>query len=83
MTSKTNSILDELQDICREVFEDPTLVLTPETTAKDVPNWDSFNHLNVVVAAEQRFGIRFRTSEVESLRNVGDFIDVIRTKQKY
>ncbi len=75
-------ILTELQDICREVFENPGLTLTESTTAEDVPHWDSLNHLNVVAAAEQRFGIRFRTSEVEGLKNIGDFVCLVAAKQK-
>lgn len=76
-----NDVLTGLQEICREVFENPSLTLSPETTAEDVPNWDSFNHLNIVVAAEQRFGVRFRTSEVEALHNVGDFVNLVLAKK--
>jgi acyl carrier protein len=84
MTPATHdSILAELQEICREVFESPELVITETTTAEDVPHWDSLNHLNVVAAAEQRFGVRFRTSEVESLKNVGDFVGLVAAKRKH
>lgn len=78
-----DGILAELQEICREVFENPELVITETTTAEDVPHWDSLNHLNVVAAAEQRFGVRFRTSEVESLKNVGDFVGLVAAKRKH
>lgn len=77
-----DKVLLGVQDICREVFENPSLVLTKDTTAEDVPNWDSFNHLNIVVAVEQRFGIRFRTSEVEGLRNVGELVEMVLSKQR-
>jgi acyl carrier protein len=82
MTIAAADTLEGLQDICREVFEDPSLQLTLETTAEDVPNWDSFTHLNIVAAVEQRFGVRFRTSEIESLKNVGDFVEMIDAKRK-
>jgi acyl carrier protein len=82
MSTMADDTLAKLHDICREVFEDPSLRLTPETTAEDVPNWDSFNHLNIVAAAEQRFGVHFRTSEIESLKNVGDFVGMIDSKRK-
>ena len=49
-------------------------------TAKDVQDWDSFNHINLVVATEARFGIKFQTAEIESLRNVGQFVELIRKK---
>jgi len=75
-------ILAELQAICREVFESPDLTISESTTAEDVPHWDSLNHLNVVAAAEQRFAIRFRTSEIEGLKNVGDFVSLVAAKRK-
>jgi acyl carrier protein len=80
MTDAAGDTFARLQEICREVFEDPSLQLAPETTADDVPNWDSFTHLNIVAAVEQRFGVRFRTSEIESLKNVGDFVHMIEAK---
>jgi acyl carrier protein len=82
MTNAAVDTLTKLQDVCREIFENPSLQLAPETTAKDVPNWDSFTHLNIVAAVEQRFGIRFRTSEIESLKNVGDFVKAIDAKRR-
>jgi acyl carrier protein len=81
MSDVAADTLAKLQEICRELFEDPSLHLTPETTAEDVRGWDSFSHLNIVAAAEQRFGIRFRTSEIEGLKNVGDFVAVIDGKR--
>jgi len=83
MNNDFDSVLSGIQTVCREVFENPTLVVTPQTTAEDVPNWDSLNHLNIVAVVEQRFGVRFRTSEVESLRNVGDFVAMVLAKQKH
>lgn len=43
--------------------------------------WDSFNHINIVVASEMRFGVSFRSSELEDLKNVGDFVALIRDKK--
>lgn len=80
-TIENQNILLELQEICREVFENPDLTISETTTAEDVEHWDSLNHLNVVAAAEQRFGIRFRTSEIEGLKNVGEFVGLIAAKQ--
>ena len=71
-----------LTEILREVFDDPDLVATPELSAVDVAEWDSFNHINVVVAAEQRFGVKFHASEIEALRNVGEFVDLILRKRQ-
>ena len=75
-----DQILTELTEIFRTVLDDDTLVLRPETTAADVPGWDSMNHITIVVEAEQHFGIKVRTAEIEALRNVGDFVSLIAAK---
>ncbi|NHN85271.1 acyl carrier protein [Acetobacter musti] len=73
-------ISEALQDVFRDVFDDPDLVIGPETTAADIPDWDSHTHISLIVAAEAKFGVRFRTAELESLHNVGDFETLIRAK---
>jgi acyl carrier protein len=73
-------ILTGLTQIVRETIGDDTIVLTPETTADDVPMWDSFNHINILVAAEVRFGVKFQTAEIEGLRNVGQLAQLIEKK---
>lgn len=73
-------ILQGVTDIFRDVFGDDDLVLTPDMTADDIDDWDSFNHINIVVATEVRFGIKFQTAEVEPLRNVGELLSLIRRK---
>jgi acyl carrier protein len=73
-------ILADLTEICRQVFADDSLVLTMETMAEDVEGWDSFNHINILVAVEMRYGIKFHTAEVEELRNVGHLVQLIRAK---
>lgn len=71
-----------LTDILREVFDDPSLVAKPEMSAKDVPEWDSFNHINIIVAAEQRFGVKFRTADIDGLKSVGEFAELIARKTR-
>jgi len=75
------SVMVRLQGIFRAVFDDPAIVLTPETTADDIPQWDSMNHIMIVVEAERQFGLKFQTAEIEELRNVGDFVMLILDKQ--
>lgn len=77
-----SDIYQALTEILREVFDDPALEAVPELSAADVAEWDSFNHINIVVAAEQRFGVKFHASEIESLRNVGEFVDLIARKRQ-
>ena len=72
--------LAALTDLFRELFMDDTIVLTPATTADDVDGWDSFTHLNMIVAVESRFRIKMTTAEVEGLTNIGDLITVIQRK---
>ncbi len=73
----TDQIYSQLTDIFRDVFDDETLVLTPEMTANDVSEWDSLNHINLITAIEIRFKIKFKTAELEALRNVGQLVEVI------
>jgi len=73
-------IYERLAQIFRDVFDDDSIVLTPETTAEDIAEWDSFNHMNITVACEPVFGIRFKAAELEELRNVGELVQIIKQK---
>jgi acyl carrier protein len=73
-------ILARLTEIFRDVLDDDDIVLTRETTAEDVKDWDSANHINIVVSAEIRFKTKFTSVEVEALKNVGDLVDLIQRK---
>ena len=77
---QTDQIYAELTPIFRDIFDDETLVPTPGMTAADVPEWDSFNHINLIVALEQRFRIKFQTAELESMPTVGDLVSRIQAK---
>jgi acyl carrier protein len=74
------AILHAVTDIVRDVLDDDSVILADTTSATDVPGWDSFAHINIVVASEKKFGIRFRTHEMEQLHNVGEFISLIIEK---
>ena len=63
---------DPLQRLFRDVFGDDTIELTEETTARDIPQWDSLGHVNLMFAIEERFGVRFRGNELAELANVGE-----------
>jgi acyl carrier protein len=66
-----------LTELFRDLFADDTIVLKAETNADDIEGWDSFTHLNVIVATETRFGIKLRSNEIEGLKNVGDLVGII------
>lgn len=70
----------EVSGIARQVFEDPALDLTLESTSDDVPRWDSKSHIALVVACECRFDIRFPSMEIEELRSVGELVRLIQAK---
>jgi acyl carrier protein len=65
-------ILAELTPIFHQIFEDDTLVITPELTARDVDGWDSLTHMSLIVAVESHFGIKFKLRDVVKFRNLGD-----------
>lgn len=73
-------ILQRLTKIIGQVLGNDQISLTPDTTADDVPGWDSFNHINIIVGAEVEFGIKFNASELEDLKNVGDFTALIEKR---
>jgi acyl carrier protein len=76
----SQELFDSIQEVFRAVFEDPALVVARETTAEDVQGWDSFAHVNLIMALEAKFGVKFRLAEIQELTCVGDIIDVIGKK---
>ena len=72
--------IQKLTEVFRTVFEDDDLVLTPELSAKDVENWDSFNHINLVIDIESTFEVNFTTEEIGSMNNIGDLVTVLQAK---
>lgn len=73
-------IWEQLTDTFRDVFDDEDLVLKPGTTARDVPEWDSLTHIELLVAVERGFKVRFNTGEVANLPNVGAMVELIGAK---
>ncbi len=70
--------IERVQNVFREVFGRDDLVITPELTARDVKDWDSFNHINLVIKLESTFGIEFSTDEIAGFSCVGDILEVLR-----
>jgi acyl carrier protein len=74
----------ELQEIFRQVFDDPTIVLRDEMTAADVEGWDSVTHIDLLIAVERALGIKFATAEMSRLKdadqNIGSFVRLIESK---
>jgi acyl carrier protein len=72
--------IDTLTDVFRQVFDDPSITLTPQTTADQVEGWDSLSHVNLIMAVENRFNIRFKQKEILSFKNVGDLARSVESK---
>jgi acyl carrier protein len=73
-------ILEKMQGIFRDLFDQPELILTEDTTAHDVEGWDSLTHVQVVVAIEKLFRIKFTAAEIRGFKNIGGMCEAIRKK---
>lgn len=71
-------ILETLTRIARDLLEDDGIVLTPETTGKQLPGWDSAAYVNFIVATEIELGVKFPLAEIESFKTFGDIVKGIR-----
>jgi acyl carrier protein len=69
-----------LTEIFNDVFMRDDMELAPALTAQDVPGWDSFKQIEIMVSVEERFNIKLNTREIDNLKNVGDLADVIAKK---
>jgi acyl carrier protein len=72
--------MSRLVGVFQQVFGNDTLSLSPSTTAQDVEGWDSLMHINLIVAVEREFKVRFTTREITALQNVGDLLGLIARK---
>jgi acyl carrier protein len=77
-----SEIYAKLTELFHEVLDDDTIQLTPELTAKDVDGWDSLNHIRLLLTIERTFKVKFTTSEIGKLQNVGDLAALINTRVK-
>jgi len=70
----------KLTEIFHDVFDNPAITLRPETTAADVPGWDSLNHINLIIGIEAEFEIKFSTEDLEAIEDVGAMVTLIQGK---
>lgn len=75
-------ILSQVQAVFHDVLDNPAIRLSASTTAADVDDWDSLNHIQLVVAVEKKFGVKFTSAEIQGWNNVGDMLACIRAKRK-
>lgn len=78
------SLTDDVQSVFRHVFADDQIEICEATTAADIDGWDSLAHLNLIIALEKRFGVKFATAEISRLKadgsNVGSLLEMLRRK---
>lgn len=79
MIMDRDEIFKELNEVFRDVFDDESIVVTDETTADDIEDWDSLEHINLLAAVEQQFGVKFNMGQIVTLQNVGEMVDLIES----
>jgi acyl carrier protein len=77
---EATAVYDRLTSVFREVFDEDDLVVSPHMTADDVDGWDSLNHIRLMLAVSNAFGVKFTALEIGALKNVGELADLIIRK---
>lgn len=70
-------VFEKLDEVFQDVFDDEEITVNDETTAADIEGWDSLEHINLIVAVENKFGMKFNMGEVGTMKNVGEMADII------
>ena len=73
-------IMEKVNGIFRDVFDDETLVITDSTNSDDIEDWDSLEHISLIISMEKEFDMKFDIKEVNKLENVGQMVDMIKMK---
>ena len=75
-------IFARLNKVFQEVFDDPSIRLTPQTTADDIEDWDSLEHITLISAVEREFHMKFKMKEISSMKNVGEMAGIIQERER-
>ena len=75
-------VFDRLNRVFREVFDDETIRVTPKTTADDIDDWDSLEHITLISAVEREFRMKFKMGEISSMKNVGEMARIVTERAK-
>ena len=73
-------IYQRLNEVFRDVFDDDSIEVNADTTAADIEDWDSLNHITLIDAVESEFGVRFTMGEVSGMKNVGEMAQIIKER---
>lgn len=77
MRMTREEVYETLNEVFRDVFDDESIEVNDETTSDDIEDWDSLEHINLIAAVEQEFGIKFNMGQVVTMKNVGEMVDII------
>lgn len=77
---ESEAVYSKLSDVFHDVFDDDEIILSPQLSADDVDGWDSLKHVRLLLTVERTFRIKFSTSEIGRLKNVGDLAALIESK---
>ena len=72
-----DEVYETLNGVFQDVFDDESIEVNDETTSDDIEDWDSLEHINLIAAVEQEFGVKFNMGQVVSMKNVGEMVDII------
>lgn len=75
-----NEIYERLNEVFRDVFDDESIEVFEDTTAEDIDDWDSLNHITLIDAVESEFGMNFTMGEVSGMKNVGEMASIIKER---
>lgn len=75
-------VFDRLNRVFRDVFDDSSIRVTPQTTADDIDDWDSLEHITLISAVEREFRMKFKMGEISSMRNVGEMAQIVMERAK-
>lgn len=78
----TREIYTRLNKVFRDVFDDDSIRVRPETTANDIEDWDSLEHITLISAVEREFRIKFKMGEISSMKNVGEMASIIQSRAR-
>lgn len=73
-------IFKRLNEVFQDVFDDETIEVNDDTTAEDIDDWDSLEHINLIAAIELEFGMKFTMGQVVTMKNVGEMVDIISSQ---
>lgn len=75
-------IFARLNKVFQEVFDDPSIRVLPQTTADDIEDWDSLEHITLISAVEREFRMKFKMGEISSMKNVGEMAAIIQQRAR-